>query len=154
LEDPIFTPSTKADTGHDENISYDQLVEVIGAEAANVVKLRSLAIYRFAAEYAAQRGIIIADTKFEFGYLGDEIILIDEVLTPDSSRFWPAETYKPGGPQASYDKQYLRDWLDASGWDHEPPAPELPVDVVENTASRYREAFSELTGEKLIGALA
>ena len=154
LEDPIFTPSTKADTGHDENISYEQLVELVGAEAANVVKLRSLAIYRFAAEYASERGIIIADTKFEFGYLGDEIILIDEALTPDSSRFWPAETYKPGGPQASFDKQYLRDWLDASGWNHEPPAPELPGDVVENTARRYREAFLTLTGQQLMGAVA
>jgi phosphoribosylaminoimidazole-succinocarboxamide synthase len=154
LEDPIFTPSTKADTGHDQNISYEELVSMIGADAANVVKLRSLAVYRFAAEYAKQRGIIIADTKFEFGYLGDEIILIDEALTPDSSRFWPADSYKPGGPQASYDKQYLRDWLDASGWDHEPPPPALPSEVVENTATRYREAFSTLTGETLIGAVA
>lgn len=152
LEEPIFTPSTKADTGHDENITYEQLVELVGDEAANVVKLRSLAVYRFAAEYARERGIIIADTKFEFGYLGDEIILIDEVLTPDSSRFWPADSYKPGGAQASYDKQYLRDWLDASGWNHEPPAPALPDDVVTNTAQRYREAFSTLTGGALVGA--
>jgi phosphoribosylaminoimidazole-succinocarboxamide synthase len=153
LEEPIFTPSTKADTGHDQNISYEELVAMIGADAANVVKLRSLAVYRFAAEYAKQRGIIIADTKFEFGYLGDEIILIDEALTPDSSRFWPADSYKPGGAQASYDKQYLRDWLDASGWDHEPPPPALPDEVVENTATRYREAFSTLTGETLVGAI-
>jgi phosphoribosylaminoimidazole-succinocarboxamide synthase len=154
LEDPIFTPSTKAETGHDENISYDELVAIIGTDAANVVKLRSLAVYRFAAEYAKQRGIIIADTKFEFGYLGDEIILIDEALTPDSSRFWPADTYRPGGPQSSYDKQYLRDWLDARGWNHEPPAPSLPADVVENTANRYLEAFATLTGEKLVGSAA
>ncbi|HTE83729.1 MAG TPA: phosphoribosylaminoimidazolesuccinocarboxamide synthase, partial [Dehalococcoidia bacterium] len=154
LEDPIFTPSTKAETGHDENITYEQLVELIGADAANVVRLRSLAVYRFAAQYALGRGIIIADTKFEFGYLGSEIILIDEALTPDSSRFWPADTYKPGGPQASYDKQYLRDWLDASGWNHEPPAPVLPQDVVENTAQRYREAFSTLTGGTVVGAVA
>lgn len=149
LEDPIFTPSTKAETGHDENITYEQMVELVGAEAANVVRLRSLAVYRYAAEYARERGIIIADTKMEFGYLGDEIILIDEVLTPDSSRFWPADHYRPGGPQPSYDKQYLRDWLDASGWDHEPPAPELPAEVVENTAQRYREAFTTLTGQAL-----
>jgi phosphoribosylaminoimidazole-succinocarboxamide synthase len=153
LEEPIFTPSTKAETGHDQNISYEELVSLIGPDAANVVKLRSLAVYRFAADYAKQRGIIIADTKFEFGYLGDEIILIDEALTPDSSRFWPADTYKPGGPQASYDKQYVRDWLDTAGWDHEPPAPELPLEVVNNTASRYREAFSTLTGGTLAGAI-
>jgi len=149
LEDPIFTPSTKADAGHDENISYEQLVELIGADAANVVKLRSLAIYRYAADFARERGIIIADTKMEFGYLDGEIILIDELLTPDSSRFWPADRYRPGGPQPSYDKQYVRDWLDASGWDHEPPAPELPAQVVENTAGRYRQAFATLTGENL-----
>ena len=150
LEEPIFTPSTKADTGHDENISYEQLVDLIGAEAANVVKLRSLAVYKYAVEFAREHGIIIADTKMEFGYLGDEIILIDELLTPDSSRFWPADRYRPGGPQPSYDKQYLRDWLDQSGWDHEPPAPSLPDDVVENTARRYREAFTTLTGKSLV----
>jgi phosphoribosylaminoimidazole-succinocarboxamide synthase len=152
LEDPIFTPSTKADSGHDKNITYEQLVDAIGAEAANVVKLRSLAVYRFAAQYALERGIIIADTKFEFGYVDNEIILIDEALTPDSSRFWPADQYRPGGPQPSYDKQYLRDWLDTSGWNHEPPAPALPNDVVGNTASRYRDAFSTLTGGTLAGA--
>lgn len=152
LPEPIFTPSTKAETGHDENITYEQLIEIIGAEAANVVKLRSLAVYSFAAEFARQHGIIIADTKFEFGYLGNEVILIDEVLTPDSSRFWPADRYKPGGAQPSYDKQYVRDWLDSAGWDHEPPAPELPPDVVENTARRYREAFTTLTGGVLAGA--
>ncbi len=150
LEDPIFTPSTKADSGHDENITYEQLVDVIGAEAANVVKLRSLAIYRYAAEYARERGIIIADTKMEFGYLGSEIILIDELLTPDSSRFWPADRYAPGGPQPSYDKQYVRDWLDEAGWDHcEPPPPELPADVVANTSERYRQAYTTLTGHEL-----
>jgi len=149
LEDPIFTPSTKADTGHDENITYEQVVDLIGEDAANVVKLRSLAVYRFAVEFARERGIIIADTKMEFGYLDNEIILIDELLTPDSSRFWPADRYRPGGPQPSYDKQYLRDWLDESGWDHEPPAPELPAQVVENTAERYRQAFATLTGGNL-----
>jgi phosphoribosylaminoimidazole-succinocarboxamide synthase len=152
LEEPIFTPSTKADTGHDENITYEQLVEIVGAEAANVVKLRSLAVYSFAAQYALERGIIIADTKFEFGYLVDQNNLIDEVLTPDSSRFWPADRYRPGGAQPSYDKQYLRDWLNTAGWNHEPPAPVLPEDVVENTASRYREAFTTLTGGRLVGA--
>jgi phosphoribosylaminoimidazole-succinocarboxamide synthase len=158
LEDPIFTPSTKADTGHDENITYDQLVEIVGPEAANVVRLRSLAVYRFAAAYARERGIIIADTKMEFGYVpragdgAEEIILIDELLTPDSSRFWPADQYRPGGPQPSYDKQYLRDWLDRSGWNHEPPAPPLPEDVVANTAARYRQAFTTLAEAELRGA--
>lgn len=150
LEDPIFTPSTKAEQGsHDENISYAQLVESIGPEAANVVRLRSLAIYRFAAELAQQCGIIIADTKLEFGLVSGEIILIDELLTPDSSRFWPADRYQPGGPQPSYDKQYLRDWLDATGWDHRPPAPPLPPDIVEQTAARYRQAYTALTGQEL-----
>lgn len=152
LPEPIFTPSTKADEGHDQNISFEQIVQLIGPDAANVVKLRSLAVYRFAAEYARERGIIIADTKFEFGYHGDEIILIDEVLTPDSSRFWPADSYKPGGPQPSYDKQYVRDWLDASGWNHEPPAPELPPDVVAQTTKRYREAFDALVSSRLFGS--
>ncbi|HVC30571.1 MAG TPA: phosphoribosylaminoimidazolesuccinocarboxamide synthase [Steroidobacteraceae bacterium] len=146
LPDPIFTPSTKAAQGHDENITYEQLVELIGPQAANVVRLRSLAVYRFAAEYALARGIIIADTKLEFGYLGDEVILIDEVLTPDSSRFWPLDRYRPGGPQPSYDKQYLRDSLTAAGWNYEPPAPELPPEVVEQTAERYRTAFRILSG--------
>lgn len=152
LPEPIFTPSTKAETGHDQNISFDALGELIGAKAAEVVKVRSLAVYRFAAQYARERGIIIADTKMEFGYLGDEIILIDELVTPDSSRFWPADQYRPGGPQPSFDKQYVRDWLDSTGWDHEPPAPELPEDVVQQTSQRYREAHRVLSGQPLLGA--
>ncbi|MGI8549210.1 MAG: phosphoribosylaminoimidazolesuccinocarboxamide synthase [Dehalococcoidia bacterium] len=149
LEDPIFTPSTKAEQGHDQNITYDQLVERVGPTAANVLKLRSLAVYRFAAAFAAEKGIIVADTKMEFGYVNEEIILIDELLTPDSSRFWPADQYKPGVAQPSYDKQPLRDWLDSQGWDHSPPAPELPAAVVQQTADRYRQAYRELTGADL-----
>jgi phosphoribosylaminoimidazole-succinocarboxamide synthase len=152
LPDPIFTPSTKAESGHDQNITYEQLVEMIGPRAANIVRLRSLAVYRFAAAYALERGIIIADTKLEFGEHGDEVILIDEVLTPDSSRFWPLDRYEPGGPQPSYDKQYLRDWLTASGWNYEPPAPELPTEVIEQTAERYRTAYRVLTERPLHGA--
>jgi phosphoribosylaminoimidazole-succinocarboxamide synthase len=114
-----------------------------------VLKPRSLALYNFAAAYARERGIIIADTKFEFGWLDGELIVIDEILTPDSSRFWDVKGYKPGGPQASFDKQYVRDWLSASGWDKEPPAPPLPADVIEGTAARYKEAFRRLTGEEV-----
>lgn len=146
LPDPIFTPSTKAEAGHDENISYDEFVGLIGPDAANVVRLRSLAVYRFAWQYAADRGIIIADTKFEFGEREGELILIDEALTPDSSRFWPRDAYRPGGPQPSFDKQPLRDWLESTGWNKAPPPPPLPDDVVAATAERYREAFRRLTG--------
>lgn len=149
LPEPIFTPSTKAEVGHDENISYDEFARMVGPQTANVIRLRSLATYRFAAELARERGLIIADTKFEFGYLGDELILIDEVLTPDSSRFWPAEGYRPGRSQPSYDKQPLRDWLASSGWNKEPPPPPLPADVVRDTADRYQEAYRLLTGEAL-----
>ena len=146
LPDPIFTPTTKAASGHDEPMTYEQLVELVGASAANVLKLRSLAIYRYAWQYAIERGIIIADTKFEFGYVDGELILIDEVLTPDSSRFWPLAQYEPGHGQASFDKQGVRDWLTASGWNKQPPAPHLPPDVVADTAERYREAYRLLTG--------
>lgn len=149
LPDPIFTPSTKPESGHDENISYDQLVEAIGPDAANVLRLRSLAIYRFAWQYAADRGIIIADTKFEFGDLNGELILIDEALTPDSSRFWPLDRYRAGGPQPSFDKQPLRDWLERTGWNKAPPPPDLPDDVIEATAERYREAYRRLTGAEV-----
>ena len=150
LPDPIFTPSTKAEGGeHDENISYERFAQLVGPQAANVIRLRSLATYRFAAPYARERGVIIADTKFEFGYLGDELILIDEVLTPDSSRFWPASAYRPGGPQPSFDKQPLRDWLAASGWNKQPPPPELPDDVVADTSRRYLDAYRLLTGTTL-----
>jgi phosphoribosylaminoimidazole-succinocarboxamide synthase len=147
LPDPIFTPSTKADSGHDENITYVQLEGIVGRDAANVLRLRSLAVYRFAWQYAVERGIIIADTKFEFGYHEGELVLIDEALTPDSSRFWPLDGYRAGGPQPSFDKQPLRDWLEATGWSKEPPPPDLPGDVVQATAERYREAFRRLTGD-------
>ena len=149
LPEPIFTPSTKAETGHDQNISYAELERLIGADAANVVRLRSLALYRFAWHYALERGIIIADTKFEFGEVDGELILIDEALTPDSSRFWPRDRYRPGGPQPSFDKQPLRDWLEATGWNKEPPPPDLPDDVVQATAERYREAYRHLTGAEV-----
>ena len=144
--EPLFTPTTKADVGHDENLSTDQFVELIGLEVANAVRLRSLALYRYAADYARERGIIIADTKFEFGFIDGEPIAIDEILTPDSSRFWDAEEYEPGRHQEASDKQYVRDWLLGSDWNREPPAPELPPDVVEETARRYREIYQRLTG--------
>ncbi|MEX0800111.1 MAG: phosphoribosylaminoimidazolesuccinocarboxamide synthase [Dehalococcoidia bacterium] len=150
LFEPVFTPTTKADVGHDENITFDQAVELVGEQAANAAALRSLALYRFGRDYARERGIIIADTKFEFGWLDDEVTLIDEALTPDSSRFWPADGYKRGQAQPSFDKQYLRDYLTEDGWDRQPPAPELPPDVAERTGARYREAFERLTGGNLL----
>ena len=146
LPEPMFTPTTKAEEGHDEPMTFSDLVQEVGPEAAQVLRVRSLALYNFAAEYARERGIIIADTKFEFGWLGDELIVIDEILTPDSSRFWAVANYEPGRPQASFDKQYVRDWLLKSGWNREPPAPALPDDVVRGTSARYREAFRLLTG--------
>ncbi|HEY7801776.1 MAG TPA: phosphoribosylaminoimidazolesuccinocarboxamide synthase [Dehalococcoidia bacterium] len=149
LIEPMFTPTTKAEEGHDEPMTLSDLMQEVGPEPAQVLKLRSLALYNFAAAYARERGIIIADTKFEFGWLDGELIVIDEILTPDSSRFWDVKGYKPGGPQASFDKQYVRDWLSASGWDKEPPAPPLPADVIEGTAARYKEAFRRLTGEEV-----
>jgi len=153
LPEPVFTPSTKAESGHDINISYEKVLEMVGPKAASVLRLRSLALYKYAAQYARQRGIIIADTKFEFGWVEmdgeEELIVIDEVLTPDSSRFWPADGYQPGGPQPSFDKQPVRDWLTASGWNKQPPAPVLPPDVVASTAERYREAYRRLTGREL-----
>ena len=149
LPEPIFTPSTKAETGHDENISYEQAVELLGNAKAERVRDASLALYRFAADYARNRGIIIADTKFEFGMLGDTMILCDEVLTPDSSRFWPADSYQPGQAQPSFDKQYVRDYLISIDWNREPPIPTLPDEVVANTSSKYREAYEKLTGSSL-----
>lgn len=149
LPEPIFTPATKADTGHDENISFERLVEVVGAPLAEKLRTVTLAVYSYAAKVAREKGIIIADTKMEFGLLGEELILIDELLTPDSSRFWDAAAYQPGKTPASFDKQYLRDWLDRSGWDKEPPAPELPADVVSSTRTRYVEALERLTGKGL-----
>jgi phosphoribosylaminoimidazole-succinocarboxamide synthase len=147
--EPIFTPTTKADVGHDENMSADELVGLVGAETANAVRLRSLALYTYAAGYARERGIIIADTKFEFANVDGEPILIDEILTPDSSRFWPTDLYEPGHSQPSFDKQFVRDWLLQSGWNREPPPPTLPDDIVEETADRYRELFTRLTGNEL-----
>ena len=147
FEAPLFTPSTKAEVGdHDINISFGATVDLIGRERAEKLKELSLAIYKKGSELALEKGIIIADTKFEFGLMGDEIILIDEVLTPDSSRFWPKETYAPGGTQKSYDKQYLRDWLTASGWNKKAPGPDLPDEVVEITASKYNEVLKLITG--------
>jgi len=147
LPEPIFTPSTKAETGHDENISLEQAGEIVGEGLAQRLKELTIAVYERGASVARERGIIVADTKFEFGFADGELILCDEVLTPDSSRFWPVDSYRPGGAQPSFDKQYVRDWLDASGWDHEPPAPELPAEVAEQTAARYREAYERITGE-------
>ena len=148
LPEPIFTPSTKAAVGdHDENITFEQMVEIVGADNAARLRDASLALYGAARDHAAGRGIIIADTKFEFGMVDGEITLIDEVLTPDSSRFWPADEYRPGGAQPSYDKQFVRDWLEASGWDKQPPAPGLPEDVITMTAEKYIEAYEAITGE-------
>ena len=150
LFEPIFTPTTKAEEGHDENITFEQTVELVGEQATNAMALRSLAVYRFGREYARERGIIIADTKFEFGWLGDEVILIDECLTPDSSRFWPADQYRAGQVQPSFDKQFVRDYLTQTGWDRTPPAPELPPAVAAKTGEKYREAFHRLTGRELV----
>ena len=148
LESPLFTPSTKAEVGdHDINISFEQTVDILGKEKAEKLKELSLSLYQKGAEYALSKGIIIADTKFEFGMLDDEIILIDEILTPDSSRFWPLDTYEPGRGQKSFDKQYVRDWLVASGWDKRPPGPRLPSDIIQHTSDSYKEIYKRLTGE-------
>ena len=147
--EPLFTPTTKAEEGHDENMSAQQVVDMVGSEMAAKLEATSKAVYSFAQGYALERGIILADTKMEFGILDDELILIDELLTPDSSRFWDAEGYNPGRSQPNYDKQFVRDWLDAQGWNHEPPAPDLPAEVTERTTQRYREAYVRLTGENL-----
>lgn len=147
--EPLFTPSTKAEEGHDENITVAQMEDMVGKELTAQLSDASIAIYAAARDYALEKGILIADTKFEFGVIDGEVSLIDEALTPDSSRFWDMEGYAPGKSQPNYDKQFVRDWLDAAGWDHEPPAPELPPDVVERTCARYLEAFSKLTGNPL-----
>jgi phosphoribosylaminoimidazole-succinocarboxamide synthase len=149
LPEPIFTPATKAVSGHDENIPFAQAAALIGAPLAERVRAISLEIYRRAAAYAEPRGIILADSKFEFGLLGNELIWIDEALTPDSSRFWPAAQYKPGGAQPSFDKQYVRDYLERIGWNKQAPGPELPGDVVAGTRAKYREAYRILTGREL-----
>jgi len=150
LPEPIFTPSTKAELGtHDENISFATMAAQIGAQLAVQVRDLSLAVYRRALAWAEPRGIILADTKFEFGLVDGQLLLIDEVLTPDSSRFWPQADYKPGGPQKSYDKQYLRDYLESLGWNKQPPPPPLPAEVITNTRTRYLQALKTLTGEEL-----
>ncbi len=148
LPEPIFTPSTKAAEGHDRNITYAELEELVGAEAANAMRIRTMAVYGYAHTVALERGVIIADTKLEFGWWNEEVILIDEVLTPDSSRFWLASEYRPGGPQPSLDKQPVRDWL-AANWREGEPVPELPREVVEATTERYLRAYRMLTGEEL-----
>jgi phosphoribosylaminoimidazole-succinocarboxamide synthase len=149
LPEPLFTPATKATSGHDENISFEQAVSLIGKELAEKVRTVSLEIYGRAAAYAEPRGIILADTKFEFGLLHNELVWIDEALTPDSSRFWPAAYYSPGGPQASFDKQFVRDYLERMQWPKTPPGPELPSEVVEATRAKYREAYRILAGREL-----
>ena len=149
LPEPIFTPATKAASGHDENISFEQAGALVGKARARQVRDVSLEIYRRAAEYARPRGILLADTKFEFGLVNDELIWIDEALTPDSSRFWPAAEYKPGGPQPSFDKQFVRDYLESIHWPKTPPGPELPAEVVAATRGKYREAYRILTGREV-----
>jgi len=151
LEQPLFTPSTKADIGgHDENVSFEVAAGIIGEGAANELMTKSLAIYSAARDHAATRGIIIADTKFEFGVIDGRVTLVDEVLTPDSSRFWPADTYEPGKSQPSFDKQFVRDWLEASGWDKTPPPPKLPADVLTATSAKYIQAYELITGRTFI----
>ena len=147
--EPIFTPSTKATTGHDENISFDQMCDIVGVESASHLRDLTLRVYKKAAAYARQRGIIIADTKFEFGRTEQGITLADEVLTPDSSRFWPSDRYQPGRAQDSYDKQYVRDYLEQIHWNKQPPAPALPPDVARRTSEKYLEAYFQLTGHRL-----
>lgn len=149
LPEPLFTPTTKAETGHDQPLSMDEMKKLVGAGIAGEMKVKSLAIYNYARKYARTRGIIIADTKMEFGLDNDRLILIDELLTPDSSRFWDAELYKVGESQPSYDKQPIRDWLIQSGWNKEPPVPRLPPEVIEATTRRYVQAYEKLTGRKL-----
>ncbi len=149
LPEPIFTPSTKASSGHDENISMEEVKKIAGAVLAARLRATSIELYRRAAEYAAGRGILIADTKFEFGLLDGQLVWIDEALTPDSSRFWPADGYQPGRAQPSFDKQFVRDYLERSGWNKKPPAPALPADVVAGTQAKYREAYRRLVGRDL-----
>ena len=147
LPEPIFTPTTKAAEGHDLPLTFDETVHAVGRGLAERLRELTIGVYERCAQIALDRGIILADTKFEFGFADGELILIDELCTPDSSRFWPADGYEPGHSQPSFDKQYVRDWLDATGWDHEPPPPDLPAEVVGQTAARYREAYERITGE-------
>ncbi len=154
LPEPIFTPATKAQTGHDENISFERMVSIVGEELSTRLRDLTLTIYKQAVDYARPRGIIIADTKFEFGMIDGVMTLADEVLTPDSSRFWPVDTYKPGGPQPSYDKQYVRDYLESIHWNKQPPAPALPDDVARRTSEKYQDAYRALSGRTLSTASA
>lgn len=147
LPEPIFTPATKAAAGHDENLAEAEARRLLGDHLYGELRRRSLDVYRRAAEHAADRGVLLADTKLEYGMIGDELILVDEVLTPDSSRYWPADRWRPGEDPPSFDKQYVRNWLDAAGWDHAPPAPALPADVVAGTRERYVEAYERITGQ-------
>jgi phosphoribosylaminoimidazole-succinocarboxamide synthase len=149
LPEPIFTPATKATTGHDENISFDQMVQILGGQTSEQLRDLTLKIYKKASDYARTKGIILADTKFEFGRTAKGITLADEVLTPDSSRFWPADKYQPGSAQESYDKQFVRDYLEQIRWNKQPPAPALPQDVARKTSEKYLEAYQQLTGRKL-----
>lgn len=149
LPRPLFTPTTKAETGHDENLTRQQLIDMVGSKLASDLEAVTLAVYNFAHDYALGRGIIVADTKVEFGFIDGKLHLIDELLTPDSSRFWDKASYRPGQSQPNFDKQYVRDWLISSGWNREPPAPALPQDVVKRTTERYIEAYHKLTGEEL-----
>jgi phosphoribosylaminoimidazole-succinocarboxamide synthase len=149
LPEPIFTPSTKAEEGHDENIPFSEVVRLVGAARAEELREKTLALYSAGSDYARGRGIIIADTKFEFGLDGDTLVLADEVLTPDSSRFWPADEYAAGRGQASFDKQYVRDWLEKSGWNKQPPVPSLPEEIIDGTRARYLECYRILTGKDL-----
>ncbi len=149
LPEPIFTPATKAQSGHDENVSFETAAAAIGHDLAARLRSLTLEIYSKAAAYAETRGIILADTKFEFGFVDGELVLADEALTPDSSRFWPRDTYSPGGPQPSYDKQFVRDYLEAIQWDKKPPAPSLPEDVVMRTSEKYKDAYRVLTGKQI-----
>ncbi|HZN33998.1 MAG TPA: phosphoribosylaminoimidazolesuccinocarboxamide synthase [Pirellulaceae bacterium] len=148
LPQPIFTPATKEESGHDQNISLERMSQIVGADVAQELRRRSLEVYSRAAAHAGERGIIIADTKFEWGWAGGELILIDEVLTPDSSRFWPADRYQPGRAQPSFDKQFLREWLETTSWDKNSPPPNLPDDVVSRTREKYVEAYERLTGNR------
>lgn len=148
LPEPIFTPATKATTGHDENLTEAQTRDLLGNDLYQELKDRSIDIYLRAAEYASERGVILADTKFEFGKVGEEILLIDEVLTPDSSRYWPADEWSPGNEVPSFDKQYVREWLERTDWDKTPPAPDLPDEIVEGTRDRYVEAYERITGKR------
>jgi phosphoribosylaminoimidazole-succinocarboxamide synthase len=147
LPEPIFTPATKEEHGHDENIPFERMVQIVGRDTAEDLRRRSIDVYRRAADYAAQRGIIIADTKFEWGRFDGELILIDEVLTPDSARFWPADEYQPGRGQPSFDKQFVRDWLETTRWDKNSPPPALPSAIVERTRAKYIEAYERITGK-------